>query len=107
MRVIIRFSLNRDTNSKMRNDLKAILESYGIMWTGGTGKHKTATYEGTGLSEKRVQQAVLKFWGRVQTLSAVHIDHFWMYADAEPIDQARKKLARMQALSSSSTKHTK
>ena len=92
MRVIIRFSLNRDKNSKMRNDLKAILQDHGIMWTGGGGLAKTATYEGTGLSEKRVQSAVLRFWGRVQSLGSAHIDHFWMYADVEPIDKMRKQI---------------
>lgn len=91
MRVIIRFSLNRDKNSKMRNDLKAILEDHGIKWTGSAGHTKTATYEGTGLSEARVQRAVLKFWGRVQTLGSAHVDHFWMYADSEPLDRPRRK----------------
>jgi hypothetical protein len=43
MRVIVRFSLNMDRGSKLRNQLKAILEKYGIMWTG----RKTGTYEGT------------------------------------------------------------
>jgi hypothetical protein len=100
MRVIIRFSLNRDRNSKMRNDLKAILSKHGIRWTGEAGNTRTATYEGKGISEDRLQEAVLEFWGRVQTLSSAHIDHFWMYADGEPIDGQRRKVRRMMAAES-------
>jgi hypothetical protein len=93
MRVIIRFSLNRDTNSKLRNDLKAILEKHGIVWSGAAGHTKTATYEGEGISESDLQKAVLAFWKRVQALSSAHIDHFWMYTDTEVEDKVRRRAA--------------
>ena len=94
MRVIIRFSLNRDKNSKMRNDLKALLKTYGITWTGEKGLAKTGTYEGKGISEERVRKAMLSFWKRVDILGSAHVDHFWMYVDAEPIDKMRKIVKR-------------
>jgi hypothetical protein len=86
----------------MRNDLKAILKTHGILWTGEASHTRTATYEGTGISEEQLRQAVLAFWKRVQALGSAHIDHFWMYADLEPIDGHRRKLRRMMATKSKS-----
>ena len=79
MRVIIRFSLNRDTGSKMRNALKPVLEKYGIKWTG----RKTGTYEGRYIDEADIQKALREFWVKAQNLGTAHIDHFWMYADKD------------------------
>jgi hypothetical protein len=86
MRVIIRFSINRDSGSKMRNSLKPILEKHGIMWTGA----KTGTYEGQDIEEADIQRALRQFWIKAQRLGTAHLDHFWMYADKE-----RRKRARL------------
>lgn len=88
MRVIIRFSLNQDKNSVLRNALKPLLEAQGIMWTGGT----TSTYEGNVL-EKNVRRALSRFWRALaNNATNAHLDHFWMYSDN--LDAA--KIARME-----------
>jgi len=77
MRVIIRFSLNRDKNGKLRNALKPTLENYGIMWTG----KMTGTYEGD-VSEISIRNAARSFWTTAANfMGSAHVDHFWMYAD--------------------------
>ncbi len=77
MRVIIRFSLNRDKKSGLRNVLKPTLESHGIMWTG----KMTGTYEGN-VSENDIRNALRQFWQvAANVVGSAHIDHFWMYAD--------------------------
>jgi hypothetical protein len=77
MRVIIRFSLNRDRRSELRNVLKTVLENHGITWTG----RMTGTYEGN-VSETAIRDATRIFWNRVANFpGAAHVDHFWMYAD--------------------------
>lgn len=77
MRVILRFSLNRDTGSALRNALKDILEQHDIWWTG----RMTATYEGN-VPIGTVRNAMRAFWN----CAAHHpgpgeVDHFWMYSD--------------------------
>jgi len=79
MRVIIRFSLNKDVGSPLRNTLKPILEAQGIMWT----NKMTGTYEGYD-SPKKIRLALARFWKAVadaQAVGKVRIDHFWMYTD--------------------------
>ena len=77
MRVIIRFSLNRDRKSELRNALKPVLETHGILWTGKT----TGTYEGD-VTETQIRKAVQSFWHTAATYQGrAHVDHFWMYAD--------------------------
>jgi hypothetical protein len=80
MRVIIRFSLNADRGSVLRNTLRGILEAQGILWTGRT----TGTYEGN-VSEQAIRRALSRFWRTVtQNQTGALIDHFWMYADRQP-----------------------
>jgi hypothetical protein len=61
MRVIIRFSINRDHGS-----LKAILEKHGIMWIGAKIAGKTGTYEGEDIDEADIQKALRQFWLKAQ-----------------------------------------
>jgi hypothetical protein len=89
MRVIIRFSINRDHGSKMRNSLKAILEKHGIRWTGAKSAGKTGTYEGDDIDEADIQKALRLFWLKAQRIGITHLDHFWMYADKEPRKRVR------------------
>ncbi len=80
MRVVIRFSLNKDRNSELRNILKPILEGHGILWTGRT----TGTYEGDA-PETAIRNALRQFWNAVAIFPGrARVDHFWMYADRKP-----------------------
>lgn len=80
MRVVIRFSLNGDSGSTLRNALKTILEDKGINWTGRT----TATYEGD-VAESAIREALSSFWKRVANFRPpTKLDHFWMYTDRRP-----------------------
>jgi hypothetical protein len=76
MRVIIRFSLDDDKNSKLRSKLNAVLRKYGI-----TLRLRTGTYEGIDIGTVEIEQAMIEFWSKAQTLYPAKIDHFWMYAD--------------------------
>jgi hypothetical protein len=80
MRVIIRFSLDGDTNSKLRNKLNAVLKKHGI-----TLRKRTGTYEGIGIDAFEIEQAMVEFWSKAQTLSPTKIDHFWMYTDKRAV----------------------
>ncbi len=79
MRVVIRFSLNKDHGSALRNTLKAILEQRNIIWTGKT----TGTYEGYA-DEADVRLALTAFWKAVELSQNGVVDHFWMYTDRKP-----------------------
>jgi hypothetical protein len=85
MRVVIRFSLNRDPRSALRNALKAVLEAQGIMWTG----RSTATYEGN-IPGASIRIALSRFWRVVNSHSVrkARLDHFWMYSDRQPAPKA-------------------
>ena len=77
MRVIVRFSLDGDLGSKLRNQLHGILSGSGL-----SPGANTATWEGKGLSEQDVHSAMCKFWDKIQTYSGPgSLDHFWMYVD--------------------------
>lgn len=77
MRVIVRFSLNNDKGSGLRNRLKPILENHGIMWTGAN----TGTYEGN-VGEADLRDAMRLFWNSMNSYQGIAtLDHFWMYAD--------------------------
>ena len=79
MRVVIRFSLNKDHGSALRNTLLPILEQRGIAWTGKT----TGTYEGYA-DESDIRLAMTAFWKAVEASEAGVVDHFWMYVDRKP-----------------------
>ncbi len=77
MRVIVRFSLNNDRQSRLRNRLKPILEQHGIAWSGTN----TGTYEGD-IQESDLRDAMRAFWNSMNSYRGLAtLDHFWMYAD--------------------------
>jgi hypothetical protein len=78
VRVIIRFSLNNDRGSALRNALAEVLEGGGLV-----RQSNTATYEGD-LSEAEIRNAMRRFWNIASGFASAHVDHFWMYADAQP-----------------------
>lgn len=72
MRAIVRFSLNADKRSVLRNQLAAILRGYGFV------KHvsKTATYEHADISNSKLKVVMGKFWKQaVKPTNAADIDH--------------------------------
>ena len=81
MKVIIRFSLNRDHGSKLRNKLKATLEAGGIEWDAST----TATYRNDNISSTILSDTLQQFWLDVNAhCGKAKFDHFWMYCDNPP-----------------------
>lgn len=91
MRVIIRFSLNNDANSQLRNVLKPILERNGIRWTGNT----TGTYEGSNVTEADLRNALRQFWNALARYTGnAQVDHFWMYVDRKPPRRHRARLKK-------------
>lgn len=79
MRVVIRFSINREKTGKLRNELFAILKSHGINWTGKS----TGTYEGY-VKAGNLETAMSQFWNAVSNHAGKgRIDHFWMYTDRQ------------------------
>ena len=83
MRAIIRFSIDRENNSALRNKLAPILEG-----TGFQRGENTATYEHQNISQQSLGAALNQFW----TTANAHegpgrIDHFWMYSDRNPLDE--------------------
>ena len=77
MQVIIRFSVDDDTNSILRNRLNNALEKNGF----SLGKN-TATYRNGSVSEAKLSVVLAKFWDVVHTnKGSARVDHFWMYSD--------------------------
>ncbi len=86
MRAIIRFSLNADKSSTLRNQLRDILVE-----NSGFTKHgsQTATYENTDISESDFSAAMCAFWEQAANPpNGVTIDHVWAYCDNPPCEHA-------------------
>lgn len=80
MRTIIRFSLNEDRGSRLRNQLTPILEDAGL------NRISTGTYDGD-VREADLRRVLSEFWRTMDRYRGrAHLDHFWMYAD-DPPDQ--------------------
>ncbi|MHB1021499.1 MAG: hypothetical protein ACYC46_10325 [Acidobacteriaceae bacterium] len=76
MRTIIRFSVDGEKDSRLRNKLKEVLVNSKL-----TDTHKTATYEGK-TTVKKLAACLQRFWQTVdQHQGSGKIDHFWMYCD--------------------------
>jgi len=88
MRVIIRFSLDDDTNRQpLRVSLKEALGNNGI----ALKAKQTSVYEGDGITLSRLQDALNKFWKECSRHRRARIDHFWMYVEGEESDLPTKK----------------
>jgi hypothetical protein len=82
MQAIIRFSIDGEKNSALRNKLAGVLEGAGFSRGGNTATYRHAHIEPAG-----IQAALNGFWGA----AAAHkgngkVDHFWMYADRGFLD---------------------
>ena len=89
MDVIIRFSLDGDRGSRLRNKLKQVLANGNINWDSST----TATYRGWQISPADLSNTLSLFWDEVHSdKRKVSFDHFWMYSD-NPSQQHGETLA--------------
>ena len=89
MRTIIRFSLDGDYGSALRNKLAPLLEAQGFVR--GT---KTATYEHGSIGASDLAQVLGDFWSTVAKHKGKgSLDHFWLYTDEEEIDRANAAAA--------------
>jgi len=78
MRSIIRFSVNGEKKSKLRNKLNTILINAGYK----LNPHVTATYEHGAIDEKELASAIGDFWKAASNPpNDANIDHVWMYSD--------------------------
>ena len=77
MRVIIRFSVDHESNSALRNKLNGVLTGEGF-----TKRSNTATYQHRNLQTLDVSRVLRKFWNKAHQHSGPgQVDHFWMYSD--------------------------
>jgi hypothetical protein len=76
-RVIVRFSLNNDQKSTVRNEIQAILSSAGIVNTG------TGTWEAAAADETKVASQLSELLARLASAGGqgVGLDHVWIYID--------------------------
>jgi hypothetical protein len=81
-RAIVRLSLNKDTNSALRNPIAEILKDAGFENT------KTGTWELESTSRKSILAAIRKATRLIEDPSraqganpAVVLDHLWIYID--------------------------
>ncbi len=89
MRALIRFSLDDDKNSELRNKLaKILVDDYGFVKHG----KNTATYEHADITKPKLKVVMDRFWKQaVKSTNVAEIDHVWMYCDNPPT--AAKKSA--------------
>lgn len=80
--MLIRFSLDADKKSELRNKLaKILVDGYGFVKHG----KKTATYEHSDITKAKLKVVMGKFWKQaVKPTNAADIDHVWMYCDTPP-----------------------
>ncbi len=82
-RVILRFSLNGDTGSKVRNALEPKLTSVGI-----TNESKTGTWESTTClpdpATKTLYEVLQILSAPDEIVTGCRLDHFWLYIDQKP-----------------------
>jgi len=82
MRSIIRFSVDGEANSQLRNRLAKILTDAGYV----LNPHVTATYETGDISAANLASTMQRFWADASNppVPGVKVDHVWMYADNPP-----------------------
>ena len=83
MQVIIRFSLDNDVNSALRNALRGIL-----LGAGFTDGENTATYRHAHIEPAQMSDVLRDYWHRAATHGGNgRVDHFWMYTDRGFLDE--------------------
>lgn len=82
MRVIVRFSVDNETNSALRNKLSGVLTRANFVRNANT-----ATYENQHISSDRIGATLGEFWKRANNHQGPgRLDHFWMYSDRTELD---------------------
>jgi hypothetical protein len=77
MRAVVRFSIDREKNSSLRNKLARVLSQAGFV-----RDRNTATYDHIDIDVYELSGVLEKFWRKAHAHSGHgRIDHFWMYAD--------------------------
>jgi hypothetical protein len=81
MRTIIRFSVDGERNSALRNKLTLRLENAGFV-----RQPNTATYEHHTIDESDLGRLLQDFWQcaylhRTSGRGRGRVDHFWLYSD--------------------------
>jgi len=74
--MILRFSVDGETDNKLGLKLRAVLKKHKVLLEG-----KTGTYEKY-FATKRLSDCIEDFWSTASEYEGPgHVDHFWMYAD--------------------------
>jgi len=82
VRVIIRFSVDNEPNSVLRNKLSGYLTRAGFVRNANT-----ATYENQHIGKADIATVLGKFWrGASSHTGPGRVDHFWMYSDRTSLD---------------------
>lgn len=82
MRAIIRFSVDGEANSALRNKLANWLIGKGFVRAGNT-----ATYEHQHIAKADLAKVLGDFWRKANSHQGPgRLDHFWMYSDRTALD---------------------
>jgi hypothetical protein len=77
MRAIIRFSIDGEANSALRNKLSAVMNTSGFQIL-----PNTATYENANITPSEHAVILNAFWDAAANhQGSGKVDHFWMYTD--------------------------
>ena len=83
MRAIIRFSLNGDENSSLRNRLRDVLKNKRFL--ADPGGANTSTWQNHHISVPDYADVIARFWETVAKHSGPgKMDNFWAYCDQWP-----------------------
>jgi hypothetical protein len=83
VRAILRFSVDNEQNSALRNRL-----SNRLVQAGFVRNANTATYEATHISAANLAAVLQAFWNDAHGHAGPgRIDHFWMYSDRTALDE--------------------
>jgi len=82
-RLIIRFSLNSDVGSKVRNFIKGWMDNQGVMNTAtGTWESPAISLTAASIAVQKLMETVAAPLENVPTAdSSVELDHLWVYLD--------------------------
>lgn len=81
MRAIVRFSVDGENDTPLRNQLRAVFMSAGFV----LNQNVTGTYEHPMISGHQLAQTMLHFWQMaMHAPNAAHIEHIWIYCDNPP-----------------------
>jgi hypothetical protein len=86
-RVIVRFSLNSDTSSSLRNQVTSLLEQFGVQKHG----EKTSTWESESMLPTDCSLCIAEVLSAIALKTedpqwSVILDHVWIYIDASSVE---------------------